>query len=204
MKALLMRRWRIWGYTTSYRSSGYLRGWFNSFGVPIDGVVNQSSHEQVVGRKGPSKYPPASGIDLYVDHSDGVRLEGERHGFAVVVVSPEDPDWTSRVVRAADERMSLAGQSAPFHPCRPDYSWRETGVLMGNTPVNTDLPRVWCDFNECGISGEPGDYCFYSFDRAGLESLPPLPGLRVFAYENLGDGEEMFGCDAILEHFGEG
>ena len=116
MNALLVRRWEIWIYTTSYRSSGYLRGWFKSFGIPIDGVVNQSSHDQVVGRKGPSKYPPAFGIDLHVDDSDGVRLEGERHGFAVVVVSPEDPDWTSRVLLAADETMSLAERSGSWHP----------------------------------------------------------------------------------------
>ena len=114
LKALLMRRWQIWVYTTSYRSSGYLRGWFNCFDLPIGGVVNQSNHDQIVGRKGPSKYPPAFGIDLHVDDSEGVRLEGERHGFAVVVVSPEDPDWTSRVLQAADERMSLAGGSGPL------------------------------------------------------------------------------------------
>ena len=106
MTALLMRRWQIWVYTTSYRSPGYLRGWFNCFGIPIGGVVNQSSHDQVIGRKGPSKNPRAFGIDLHVDDSEGVRLEGERHGFAVVVVSPEDPDWTSRVLEAADERMT--------------------------------------------------------------------------------------------------
>ncbi len=95
MMALVKRGCQIWVYTTSYRSANYLRGWFKSFGVALCGVVNQSSHDRVVGRHGPSKYPPAFGIDLHVDDSDGVRLEGERHGFAVVVVSPEDPDWTS-------------------------------------------------------------------------------------------------------------
>ena len=66
----------------------------------------------MVGLRGPSKYPPAFAIDLHVDDSEGVRLEGQRHGFAFVVVSPEDPDWTARVLDAADERMSLAGESA--------------------------------------------------------------------------------------------
>jgi hypothetical protein len=84
-----------------------------------------------------------------------------------------------------------------------DNTWHETGVLMGNTPVNTDLARVWCDFNACGWSGEPGDDCFYAFDRAGLESLSPHPGLRVFAYDHSGDGEEVFSCEATLERFGE-
>jgi hypothetical protein len=113
MTALLMRRWQTCVYTTFYRSSGYVRGWFKSFGIPIGGIVNRSRHERTVGPKGPSKYPPAFGIDLHVDDSDGVRLEGERHGFAVVVVSPEDPDWTSRVLEAAEERMRLTERSAP-------------------------------------------------------------------------------------------
>ncbi len=75
---------------------------------------------------------------------------------------------------------------------------------MGSSPASTDLPKVWCDFNACGWSGEPGDDCFYSFDRAGLAALSPRPGLRVFAYDYSGDGEEVFGCEATLERLGEG
>jgi hypothetical protein len=60
----------------------------------------------VVGRHGPSKYPPAFGIDLHVDDSEGVGLEGQRYGFAVVVVSPEDPDWAARVLEAVDAKAA--------------------------------------------------------------------------------------------------
>jgi hypothetical protein len=38
---------------------------------------------------------------MHVDDSDGVRLEGRRHGFRVVVVSPDDADWTRKVLAAA-------------------------------------------------------------------------------------------------------
>ena len=48
----------------------------------------------------PSKLPPAFGIDLHVDDSEGVRLEGVRHGFRVVVVRPDDQHWTRRVLDA--------------------------------------------------------------------------------------------------------
>lgn len=113
MRALLQRRCQIWVYTTSFRSDAYLRGWFKSFGVPLRGVVNQSRHDQVVGRQGPSKFPPAFGIDLHVDDSEGVGLEGERHRFAVVVVSPKDLEWTRRVLEAVDLRISLAGRPDP-------------------------------------------------------------------------------------------
>jgi hypothetical protein len=104
MGELLRRRCQLWIYTTSYRSPRYLRGWFRCVGIPLAGVVNQRRHDRVVGRRGPSKYPPAFGIDLHVDDSEGVGLEGERHGFVVIVVAPEDPDWASRVLEAVDSR----------------------------------------------------------------------------------------------------
>jgi hypothetical protein len=74
---------------------------------------------------------------------------------------------------------------------------------MGDTADAADLPRVWCDFNACGWTGEPGDDCFYAFDRAVLENLGPQPGLRVYAYDFTGDGDEVFGCEAMVERFGE-
>jgi hypothetical protein len=104
MRELLRRRCEIWIYTTSYRSPRYLRGWFRSFGIPIGGVVNQALHDRVVGRLGPSKLPPAFGINLHVDDSEGVAVEGKRYGFSVVVVSPDDPDWTARVLESVDAR----------------------------------------------------------------------------------------------------
>jgi hypothetical protein len=98
MQELVLRKCDLWIYTTSYRPARYLRRWFESFGVAISGVVNQQRHEQVVGRQGPSKYPPAFGIDLHVDDSEGVAEEGRRHRFRVVVVSPDDPNWADRVL----------------------------------------------------------------------------------------------------------
>ena len=101
MKELLVRRHELWIYTTSYRPLRYLRRWFASVGVRLGGVVNQERHEGVVGRQGPSKYPPAFGIDLHIDDSHGVAEEGQRHRFNVLVVSPYDPRWASRILEAA-------------------------------------------------------------------------------------------------------
>ncbi|OWK37733.1 hypothetical protein [Fimbriiglobus ruber] len=100
MRALQTGRHELWIYTTSYRGGFYLRSWFRTFGVGIGGVVNQHRHERAVGRRGPSKFPPAFGIDLHVDDSEGVAEEGRRHRFNVLVVSPRDPNWTARVLEA--------------------------------------------------------------------------------------------------------
>ena len=51
----------------------------------------------------PSKYPPAFGIDLHIDDSEGVLEEGREHGFRVVVVTPNDERWTEKVLDAVSE-----------------------------------------------------------------------------------------------------
>ena len=107
MHALAQRGCRIWLYTSSGRTRHYLRGWFRHFGVPLAGVINQTAHAEVVGHRGPSKYPPAFGIGLHVDDSPGVALEGLAHGFRVVVVTPHDERWVERVLRAVDDLLSV-------------------------------------------------------------------------------------------------
>lgn len=105
MTALARRGCRIWIYTSSGRSPQQLKSWFASFGIPLEGVVNLDRHERAVGLRGPSKFPPAFGIDLHVDDSSGVALEGADHQFAVLVVSPEDSEWVERVLHDVDARI---------------------------------------------------------------------------------------------------
>jgi hypothetical protein len=111
MRALLERRCKLWIYTTSYRSPAYLRWWFRTLGVRLEGAVNQDIHDQMVKLPQgpyypPSKFPPAFQIDLHIDDSEGVAIEGRRFHFDVVVVSPSDLEWTSRVLAAVDRRLS--------------------------------------------------------------------------------------------------
>lgn len=76
-------------------------------------MVNQDAHDRHLRRspqdRPPSKNPAAFGIGLHVDDSDGVWMEGEQHGFQVVVVTPDDRDWTAKVLRAADELVRRGG-----------------------------------------------------------------------------------------------
>jgi hypothetical protein len=104
MTELRARGWETWIYTTSYRRPAQVRRWLRFHGVAAAGVINQDTHEaffrdKVDGHR-PTKYPPAFGIDLHVDDSDGVRMEGDQHGFSVVVVRPDDRDWTEKVLAA--------------------------------------------------------------------------------------------------------
>ena len=94
----------IWIYTSSGRTAFHIRLWLLLHGIRVDGIVNEERHRrELSGRRFsrlPSKYPPAFGIDLHVDDSEGVRMEGDEHGFRVVVVRPDDEHWTQRVLDA--------------------------------------------------------------------------------------------------------
>ena len=95
------RNWEVWVYTTSYRSAWRIRRLFWLHGIRLDGVVNQQRHDREVKARC-TKYPSSFGIDLLVDDSEGVRIEGERHGFRVLVIRPEDERWTEKVRAALD------------------------------------------------------------------------------------------------------
>lgn len=65
------------------------------------------------------------------------------------------------------------------------------------------LPALWCDFNACGLSGLPGDNCYYSMKSDTLAALTNCGRLRVFGY--MEDSENEFAGVAIqLERYREG
>ena len=92
IKKLKTEKHEIFVYTTSYQRSIYIRAVFAYYGIWLDGVVNQTKHNKRFksSKQSHSKYPPAFGIDLHVDDSEGVAIEGERGGFAILRVSPDD------------------------------------------------------------------------------------------------------------------
>ncbi|MGS7252925.1 hypothetical protein ACQ7NP_17565 [Pseudomonas anuradhapurensis] len=105
----------IWIYTSSGRTPSYIRRWLMLYGIRVDGVVNSDRHQHALARNGlghaPSKLPSAFDIDLHVDDSEGVRLEGVDHGFRVLVVCPQDEQWVQKVKDAAvDVQAQLAWQ----------------------------------------------------------------------------------------------
>jgi hypothetical protein len=110
----------IWVYTSSGRTPSYIRRWLILYGIHVDGVVNSVRHNQALTARGlsnaPSKFPPAFDIDLHVDDSEGVQIEGHDHGFRVVVVNPQDELWAQKVLEAvAKVQAQLDWQQAFRH-----------------------------------------------------------------------------------------
>ncbi len=105
MRRLTREGHEIWIYTTSQRSPAAIRWLFFLHGVRIRGVVNAQRHDREVARSSQAyrscaKYPPAFGIDLLVDDLDGMEIESRRFGYRVIVVRPDDADWTTTLLAA--------------------------------------------------------------------------------------------------------
>ena len=104
LRDLIAQGHEVWVYTTSNRPPREIAWWLWCYGVRVSGVINQSKHESVCGRRGPSKDPSRFGISLHIDDSWGVWLEN-RHGAPVCVVSPDDTSWADRVRDAVARRV---------------------------------------------------------------------------------------------------
>ncbi len=119
MSRLHQGGWEVWIYTTSHRNPTAVRWWLRCHGIQVGKVINQDVHDWHL-RRTPNDYPPsknpgAFGIDLHVDDSVGVQMEGEKHGFNVVVVEPENQAWAEVVWSAAQALQSLRSRRCAEH-----------------------------------------------------------------------------------------
>ena len=100
MKRLQTDGHRIFIYTTSYRSAWKIWWMFFLQGIRIDKIINQTIHEKILKEraKNYSKYPPAFGIDVHVDDSAGVEMEGNANHFQTIIITENTTDWTASVL----------------------------------------------------------------------------------------------------------
>jgi hypothetical protein len=100
-KELRNKGHRIYIYTTSFRSTTKIRLMFFFYGIPIDTAINQQRHDKRLGenRRRTSKFPPAFGIDVHIDDSPGVRIEGERFNFKTVIIDEHDTHWEQTILK---------------------------------------------------------------------------------------------------------
>jgi hypothetical protein len=91
-------------YTSSYRNPLFVMLWLRLYGIRVSKVINQEiSNRQVILKNDTnrlSKNPKLFGIDLHIDDSEGVKMEGDRHGFKVLVIDPNDIAWVDKVIQA--------------------------------------------------------------------------------------------------------
>jgi hypothetical protein len=106
MKHLQQDGHEIWIYTTSYRNPFLVKLWMLFYGVRVTHVINQRIHDRYTKLRNStiqsSKNPKLFDIDLHIDDSPGVKMEGDRHGFKVLVIEPSDLAWVDKVIKAVN------------------------------------------------------------------------------------------------------
>lgn len=90
----------IWIYTTSFRSIFSLKKTFASYGWHPSKIINEKINRTMLSKHNcrASKNPHLFGIDLHLDDSEGVRLEGEKYDFRTIIVKTTDEDWVNTVL----------------------------------------------------------------------------------------------------------
>jgi hypothetical protein len=97
---LTSRGHELWIYTTSGRNPRAVRLWLRFHGIYVKRVINGTEHSKCFGQgSSPSKRPKAFKIDLHIDDSPGVAIEGQKYGFRVCVVEPSASDWVEKVIQ---------------------------------------------------------------------------------------------------------
>lgn len=88
-------------YTTSYRSNLKIRFQFMTYGLKLAFVVNEKANRKKMKEisVSASKYPPAFGIDLHIDDSEGVAIEGDRLNFRTIIIRKDQMNWVSEIAK---------------------------------------------------------------------------------------------------------
>ena len=101
MKTLQTQGHKIFIYTTSLRKTNKIWLMFFSYSIKLDKVINQTIHERTLRENysNYSKYPPAFNIDIHIDDSRGVEVEGSRFGFKTIIVAADNTNWAEFILQ---------------------------------------------------------------------------------------------------------
>ena len=90
---------QVWIYTTSFRSLFSLKKTFKSYGLNPSKIINEQINQARLKSNSckASKNPKLFGIDIHIDDSKGVEIEGKKYGFKTIIINPYDKEWVSKI-----------------------------------------------------------------------------------------------------------
>jgi len=103
LKKIIENNIDLWIYTTSFRSSAYIKNYFKGYGIKIKSknIVNGDRHmKEVQGNRNeilPSKYPVKYKIDLHIDDDISVKQNGDIYGFKVFLINDNMTNWADEI-----------------------------------------------------------------------------------------------------------
>ena len=73
---------------------------FYLYGIPIDMAINQETHNNQFRKSKvrTSKFPPAFNIDIHVDDSPGLKIEGDNYNFRTIIIDETDRNWAQTIL----------------------------------------------------------------------------------------------------------
>lgn len=101
-RKLRSEKHKIYIYTTSHRSTLRIKWTFYIYGVSVDNIINQQKHQRKIKKLNfnCSKFPPMFDIDIHIDDSEGVKMEGEKYGFRTIIITESDKNWTQTILNS--------------------------------------------------------------------------------------------------------
>lgn len=107
IKELQDQDYEVWVYTSSYRTTSYIKTLFSLYGVRFDGIINADRHLREVQRDNtkmlPQKMPPYYHISLHVDDEKVICQQAKQYGFYAYRLDEEDPEWKEKILNYAGE-----------------------------------------------------------------------------------------------------
>lgn len=96
---------QIWIYTTSNRSIFKLKKTFKFYGLNPKRYINEKINRKKLNANNcfSSKNPNLFGIDIHVDDSEGVRMEGKKFKFKTIIIDPNDKNWTKKILQKINQ-----------------------------------------------------------------------------------------------------
>lgn len=94
----------IWIYTTSFRSIFNIKRTFKSYGLNPVRIINESINQEHLKKHNckASKNPKLFGIDIHIDDSEGVKIEGEKYGFKTIIIRTDEKNWTNQIIKRVE------------------------------------------------------------------------------------------------------
>ena len=105
---LKLKGHKIYIYTTSFRTPRKIWWTFFSYGIRVDRVINQKKHLKFLPKdRLASKYPPAFNIDIHIDDSYGVEIEGNNNNFRTIIVNNDNTNWCYYILQSIEKYSKI-------------------------------------------------------------------------------------------------
>jgi len=155
----------IWIYTTSFRPIWKLKVLFAKYGLYPKGFINQKINQAKLKQNNStsSKNPKLFNLDLHIDDSEGVGMEGEKYGFDTVIVNPSDSSWANNVLKEVKRKQ-----------LNLDWQFKELIVTLIALKSNQEEQKNIYGYGDSSSEMIEDFFTYYDYQKANWNDLEYL------------------------------